>query len=337
MAIKGDTHFSPLMTDDEAHLIVPNAFFDGASSFIYRTFSGTPAIAMDDGQVADIVLPSGGKTSFTMGLKFLGVNASGSTTGNLIEFRTLGGTVLHRFEWQSASSVLIAKTGNTVIGTGVQNVIGKMVEVHYVGNDTTGRSYLKVGGNDEFDATNVDTLFGTGPVEVIRIRWTGANGDRAAFFTMCYVHFEGSQPDFLGPARQIVRMPNGTVSNDLTLVGAATAHEALDDNPPDGDTTYIETNNDGDKAVLELEAFGDTGAILGVTPFGIAEHPAPGAGDLVFTITSDGNPSSPNALTPPDEAYGLLLDQTVRLDPDGGGAWDESQFDAARLEPEYSA
>jgi len=134
----------------------------------------------------------------------------------------------------------------------------------------------------------------------------------------------------LGDCRIETLYPRSTTTNDFTLTGAASAHEALDDDSagPDGDTTYASSGTAADRILL-----GTTDTLSGVplNIFGVAvSHISrkEGASTLVLDtlISSDSNEDSATGRTLLD-AY-TTDEGLFELDPDGDVAWTKAQVEA---------
>lgn len=134
----------------------------------------------------------------------------------------------------------------------------------------------------------------------------------------------------LGDSRVETLYPRSTTTNDFALTGAATAHEALDDDSagPDGGTSYASSGTAADRILL-----GTTDSLSGVplSIHGVAvSHISrkEGASTLVLdTVISSGiNEDTRTGRTLLD-AY-TTDEGLYELDPDGSVAWTKAQVEA---------
>lgn len=123
-------------------------------------------------------------------------------------------------------------------------------------------------GTTIINVAGIDTR-NAGNAEVDRVRLNTASGCWYDDFYICDT-LGTVNNDFLATPtanpRIIDLFPNGPGdASDWVPIGAATDWEALDEQNPDGDTSYIYSNSVGDKALVNLSALpAGAGAVLGV-------------------------------------------------------------------------
>ncbi|MHA1948739.1 MAG: hypothetical protein ACW99G_03235 [Candidatus Thorarchaeota archaeon] len=139
--------------------------------------------------------------------------------------------------------------------------------------------------------------------------------------------------DFLGEIAIEAVLPNGAGTNsDMTPTGAATNHEATDENPPDSDTTYVVSgtlNNKDSHATGNLTTT-SISDVLGVQTNLFARKESSSTRELKDVIRSGGtdyNGSVSQGLTTSYEYYATPHD----TNPNTGVQFTETNFNSAEF------
>jgi hypothetical protein len=139
--------------------------------------------------------------------------------------------------------------------------------------------------------------------------------------------------DFLGEIAIEAVLPNGAGTNsDMTATGAATNHEATDENPPDSDTTYVVSgtlNHKDSHATGNLTTTNITD-VLGVQTNVFARKESTSTRELNDVVRSGGtdyNGSISHGLTTTYEYYTTPHD----TDPNTGSQFTETNFNSAEF------
>ena len=141
----------------------------------------------------------------------------------------------------------------------------------------------------------------------------------------------GNFNSFPGPVRvTTIYCDADTDQADWDVFGATDGYQAINQSVPDGDTTYIHSDNPGDRSdfkIGELPAEIQTITAVFVPALGRLENA--GIGDMKISLVSGGEvaegPSHP--LTPVYTYRG----SSFEVDPNTDGPWTKSTLEAALL------
>lgn len=138
--------------------------------------------------------------------------------------------------------------------------------------------------------------------------------------------------DFMGPARVLTVFANGnTGANDWVITGADTAYEAVDDVPPDGDTSYITAIDVNDRTEFTLpELPPEIVGLPGIYIPTMGRLVEPGVGRVRLSMVEDGGLPEDGAelsLNPTYSYRGAVFQRN----PATGEAWTKEEFEAATL------
>lgn len=150
-----------------------------------------------------------------------------------------------------------------------------------------------------------------------------------------------SNNDFIGPQGVHTLFPDqDTVESDWTRNAGATDFEAIDEVPPDGDTTYIEAAAANDVSVFGLADLpSGVSAISAVQLTGMLRKTDAGSAQVQMSLLSSdvGSPPAPaeanGADRPITEVYTYWPD-VLESDPATGAPWTPGAVNAARLKIE---
>lgn len=141
---------------------------------------------------------------------------------------------------------------------------------------------------------------------------------------------------FMGAQRILTIFPVAdTGQADFTLVGSGTGFGAIDDNPPDDDTSYITSATVNNKSDFEIDTLPpEVVAIAGVFVPARARVDAAGIGNLKMSMVSAGDvlAGSDVPLTPSYSYYRNVFES----DPDTSAPWTKAKLEAALLRVEKS-
>ena len=193
------------------------------------------------------------------------------------------------------------------------------------------------------DATGVNTI-GTANAFANQIAVMAVNGNvnpgSMAFDDLYLCDNAGTvNNDFLGDIRVLGQLPNaaGTPATTFNKFGAAATNwQSVNDNPNDGDTTYVASSTVGNSETYKYPALpGNTTRVLAVVGTPIARKDDAGGRSLAAhvrsgTVEADG-PSSALSTT-----Y-AIYEQVMETNPVTGAAWDVPTFNAAEFGPKLAA
>lgn len=194
-------------------------------------------------------------------------------------------------------------------------------------NDSSGFVAFYVNGSKRLEYTGAIT---GDPCAYLQIGGTsGGSGSWATYIYVDDLYVDGSAgPESKEPPPNLrfeyLPITGAGGSAQWTPVGVATNHEAVDEAPPDGDSTYVWSETNGQR---DLYAFGGYTAPAGyaidaVIPICIARKTAAGSLMQIAPVLHDGTtPEVGTALDVPS-TYGFLWDR--RAERVGGGAWGDS-------------
>lgn len=141
---------------------------------------------------------------------------------------------------------------------------------------------------------------------------------------------------FMGAQRILTIFPTAdTAQADFTVVGSGAGFSAIDDNPPDEDTSYITSAVVSNKSDFELDTLPpEVVAIAGVFVPARARVDAAGIGNLKMSLVSSGDvlAGSDVPLTPSYSYYRNVFEE----DPHTSAPWTKAGLEAALLRVEKS-
>jgi hypothetical protein len=203
-------------------------------------------------------------------------------------------------------------------------------------HNSAGTLEVRIDGDIVIDVTGIDTLQ-SGLALVDGVSWVGQGLSNQTLIDDIYIlNTAGPAPynDFLGDSRVDGLLPNGAgFSSDFpTATPSGTHFENVDENPPDGDTSYNESNvaNDidlFDVAALPVITGGATVWAVQASAFLNKQDAGPAPFRLLTRPTSttfNGDQKEP----PIDYVY---KHQIWELNPQTAAEWTEAEVDAAEF------
>lgn len=209
------------------------------------------------------------------------------------------------------------------------------IETKFVIDPIVGYVEIRVNGAVEFIIADVD--LGTDPAtNVAFIQRMGTTGS----VTMPQLRWddlvawdeEGDHNiDFPGPVRVLTHFPSTvTAQADWVRVGAATDVEAIDNVPPDGDTSYLgadEVNLVSEFTLPELPP--EVIAVRGIYVPAMARIEDAGIGNIQVSMVSNGQVDAAPEL--PLTPFYTYRGSAFQANPDGDVEWTKEAYEAALI------
>lgn len=312
----------------------------GSSSF---TIAGTSSITtrfirrvLDGGPFATVGL------AFGLNLAALPSDNSGVLS---VQFRDNANNPLFHMGVNSDGSIT-ARIGNhagSVIATTDSGVLVtnafQHVEVKVTFDSVVGEVEIRVNNVPELQEQNLN-LGNTGAGQVVlgRIPFVSGNSPTSYWDDLIAWNSLGAiNNDFFGPQRVILAFASGdTAQDDWTFTGAASGAEAIDEVPPDGDTSYIQAISVGDISEYTMPTLpSEAGNISAVYIPAMAKISDAGTGNLQVSLVSDGDVAA-GADHPLTTAYTYYGD-VFQVNPATGNKWGKSALEDALLKVEKTA
>jgi len=276
-------------------------------------------------------------TTWIVGYAFK-VNASTHGKPGLVQFRdSVGSDMLTVY---AGSGNINVKSGalnsSTNIGFGSARVFSKVwhyLEIKVTFNVTSGAVVVRLDEETVLSASGVTAPTGSGDTSPTSIEFGGESRHNNMYTDDLYIaDGAGSlNNDFLGDIgiRRLDPTSNGT-NNDFTPLAPDDNFEAVNQDDPDGDTTYVESStvDHYDLYVIDDAPTGmATINALQVVSTGKSDDGNPKGGrNMVLSSATEGLGST-YALTSSYVPY-LSIHET---DPNGGAAWTEAGVNAAEI------
>lgn len=228
----------------------------------------------------------------------------------------------------------IRRSGTTLATTSgaalTPNVWG-YVELKVTIDDSTGSYELRVNGVNEASASGVDTR-NAGNASVDRVQFAGsASASSNVYFDDIYIlDTSGSlNNDFLGSQKVVAIYPSAAGDSTQFAPSAGNNYQAVDDNPPDDDSTYVES---GTSSQLDLYNFDDT-SLVGVKGVQINARckETDGTPFSVHLVAKSGATQSDGSAIAVGSTNYLTRTRIVETDPDTSAAWTDGGIDSAQF------
>lgn len=269
----------------------------------------------------------------------LRVNSNISGTHTVMDTRRLGDD--HVELLLLSTGELRVELGVTTLGTtsglGLVADTWYYIEWRMLIDQTAGETELWVDGVQELDLDTLDTQANDAEDGLIdRLNFYGHSTNTHDFDDIYVCDTTGlTNNTFLGPSRVETTLPDGDGNRtELTQLSGLTNYEMVDDgSTPDDDTTYNSGSTVGN---TDLYTFADLvgwgGTIDTVAGVRVVNHCRKvEAGQRTVRALARSNVTEVEG-----DAKGVgvdfaYLDHIYETDPDGGGAWDETAFNAAEF------
>lgn len=269
-------------------------------------------------------------------------NLPGDNTNNRVVLRDASNISILSISFNSDGSLSLYKGGMTstdLIETSDSYLTAGTyhhVEFRAFIDDTVGEFELRVNGITAIQLGGLD--LGTSPAK--GVGWGNVNGGVDAYYDDIFIwNGEGEyNNDFLGPLRvlTVYADEDGSPQN-WSVIGAATAHEAVDETSPDGDSSYVGTDTIGDKCTLVLpELPAEVSQIAGiyVPVYGRIEEA--GTAQINVSAIRDGQSYYGGETTPLTSSY-TYWPFVFDYDPSTELPWDKAGFEDAEIQLEKTA
>lgn len=243
--------------------------------------------------------------------------------------------------WQRRPSggVLLGTSGSPVITANAYNHIEAVVFF----SNTVGTVEVRVNGVTVISISGADTVF-TANVEASQVAIGGniageaLNNPRMDIDDVfCYDNSGSYNNSFIGDRRVLTLFPDAdTIQADWTVVGSATGYGALNEVPPNGDTSYITAPAPGSPAptsefgIQNLPA--GISAVNAVVVVGMARKTEAGVADTRWSVIS-GASESAGADRQMTEIYTYRQD-VFETDPATAAPFTASAVDALQIKVE---
>jgi len=283
----------------------------------------------------DITIEFTTETEIIIGfaMKFREINANSADP--LVRFLNPSGSHISSFHRGTSGDPRLISNDNTLYTSSEKwsPFTWNYFEIRIVaGTDSSnGELELMMNGKQIINETGVDTLAIT--PGVARINFSGSDHFDPVIDDIYIINTQGSVNNtFLGDVKVEAVFPDGAGNTtDLLPTGAASNHEAVDDNPFDDDTSYASSSTFEDKDTYTVANLSDiTQGIVGVQMLPNARKAiATGTRALTSVVrsgTTDYDQTESN-LTTSYDYYPAI----VELDPDTGSAWTVSGFNSAEF------
>lgn len=310
---------------DTSHIINRYDAVDGATYEASGGRYGGGAINMfDDDRYLQVTLPSN-PTTFIISYA-VRRNSVGTQLDTVAIFDSSVGSGVINFRSVSASPNIQVRRGSTVLGTFSLAADGwhwfsMKVFVH----DSTGTIDIEIDDVSVLSLSGIDTL-NSGSAFCGGVRLGATTVDDFKYDDIIITDGGGSAPfnDILSDRRIETILPDGAGdSTDWAVSGAATNREAVDEVPPDDDTSYVEDSVSAELDLYTMASMtGGLGSIDAVQVVVNARNPDGGTNTLILkakTGTTEEDSATKNLSS--GFAYYTHL---MLVDPDTSIAWTES-------------
>jgi len=225
--------------------------------------------------------------------------------------------------------------GNTHLGTTTNAVYKKdrwhYFEVKVVCHDTAGSYEVRVDGVNVLSGSNVDTRTGA-DTRFVRFRCD----EWSQYLDDIYIcDTDGTtNNDFLGQVIVEAVFPNADGdSSDWTPASGTDNYAMVDDNPTDDDTSYVESNTEGE---TDLYQYTDLSTITDEDILGVVLKTEPrmtafpGDLDIYQTVKSGSTASDGDGVNIADDSY-TSIQRVLETDPDTSSVWTASGVNGAQF------
>lgn len=233
-----------------------------------------------------------------------------------------------------ASNKLIFRRGSTILAA--SNVSLRPGAYHYVElkmtvHDTTGSATLKINGVEQFALTNIDTKVSSTTTSQGARFYGNSTGQAYTYDDIYICDTTGSaNNDFIGSIRIDGILPDSAGDDTDWTPSAGNNHDAVDENPQDDDTTYVEDSTSTNRDLYNYAAMANVGVIKGL------QMNSTGRETDVTTYTLKQSCKSGSTL---DTDAGVALNtqsyitkiRILEEDPDTSTAWIEAGVNAAQF------
>jgi len=167
-----------------------------------------------------------------------------------------------------ASNKLVLRRGTTILAASTVSLrpgAYHYIELKMTVHDTTGSATLKINGVEQFALTNIDTKVGA-TTTAQGARFYGNSTVQAYTYDDIYIcDTTGSvNNDFLGSIRVDGILPDGAGDDTDWTPSAGANYAAVDENPQDDDTTYVEDSTSTNRDLYNYASMAGVDVIKGL-------------------------------------------------------------------------
>jgi hypothetical protein len=206
------------------------------------------------------------------------------------------------------------------------------LEAKIVIHDTNGSFEIRLNGSTVLSKSNIDTS--SGGMQANRVRFGGVSGttldtDFSDFYLLNDIGTTNN--DFLGDTRVEVLFPNGAgTTTDWAVTGAASNFQAVDESPPDDDTSYVSDSTLSNKDTYNFDSLNATSGTISAVQVNLharKDDVAPRGIVAVARSVATETDGTEIDLTTSYDNY----QEVYETDPNGGGSWTVSSVNAAEF------
>lgn len=301
--------------------------------------TGAQSLVFDAGGFNQpIIRKSLGVEAMTCGVAwamYLGSLPSTTAIGPSLTWRSVANAVLARVSINTDGTISAYNAAGTLLATSTASVAPSSfnhLEAKVTISSTVG--YIEVRLNGETILVVTDLNLGSVPCTQIAIAPHSGTGTPTAYFDDLVIWDDtGTENnDFLGPVRVYTLFADGDLSPvDWAITGATTAHEAVDEVPPDDDTSYIQAGTLDDICQLTTPTLSeDVEVIAAVQISTYGKLSSGGVGSVKTTMINDGDETT--GIDRPFTTAYTYRNDIFEIDPSTGLNWDKSGFEAAVIQ-----
>lgn len=275
----------------------------------------------------------------TVGLAFGSYWSTLSQTGNnrgTVTFRNVADAQIAGMIYNPDGSISLVGSDSTAIVTSAGGIIGSgawyHLEMKVIVSATVGYLELRVDGITVAVATDLN--LGSVPISIIQYHgaFSGTGIDtRYVDDVVMWDSTGADNSDFMGQVRVYTMYPGADLSPfSWTITGAGTGAEAVDEVPPDADTSYIEAPDIGNHAEFSLPTLPvDVVSVAAVYVVPMARITSGGVGNIQIGIHSDGEVDL-GIVKSLNTSY-AYRGSAFQTDPDGDVPWTRDKLQNATI------
>jgi hypothetical protein len=286
--------------------------------------SAVPYITTKDlgGTITTIIVGFAFKAERLSSQTFLKFFETGSVAGMELRLNSSGALSVYR------TSTHLSSTASGIISANTWYYI----EFKYTINNTTGSYTLKVNEEQLINETSKDTQQGgTADIDAVRFQGSALYPDNFWFDDVYICDDSGSvNNDFLGNCRVDDLLPNAAGDQTDFTPSAGSNYAAMDEVPPDDDTTYVESSTSTDQDLYNYTPMPTVGTIHGVQINTMVRETDASDFTLKTLIKTGTTTSADSAQAIAGQTYEVLR-RVAEQDPDTSSAWTENGLNGAQF------
>lgn len=281
-----------------------------------NSYFGTPTLTTDDTLIAGVGFRTSGGSDYTIIAFF-----DGSTKNVSVRYK-------------ASSSELDIWLDNTLYevssGLNLSNDTWYYLEMKVKTHQTTGTYDVLLGGVSVFSDTGIDTQTGSNSWSD-NVRFFGAGGTQR-WDDIYICDATGSlNNDFLGNSKVVAVFPDGDdTANWGTSTPNASHYANVDENPEDGDTSYVEESTTNLTDLYDYEALPALGDVYGLQINTTCRESDASTFTLITPIESNGTQDDDAGTVIGTTSY-VNRYRVSETDPDTANAWTDTAINAAKF------